>query len=127
MPFKTEMPGRPPVIIPSVFYPSTDCQTSPQQTVEQELSELPDRVADALGKWRFKTAEKKREYARLFLTFKANNAEREITNAELKCMVTNDKGYYQICLDEIMEESRYVRLYERLMCAKRSAAIRTAF
>lgn len=127
MSFTADMPGRPPVIIPSMFYPATDGVTVSQPTVEQELSELPDRVADALGKWRFKTAEKKREYARLFLTFKASNAEREITNAELKCMVTNDQGYYQICLDEIMEESRYVRLYERLMCAKRSAQMRTAF
>lgn len=126
--FTADMPGHPPVSVPSVFYPATDCVVGTQQeTIERDLIELPDRVADALGKWRFKTAEKKREYARLFLTFKANNAEREITNTELKAMVANDPGYYQICLDEIMEESRYVRLYERLMCAKRSAQMRTAF
>lgn len=96
-------------------------------TIEEDLASLPDRVADALGKWRFRTAAKKREYARLFLTFKAKNAEREITNAELKFLVTNDQGYYQICLDEIMEESRYFRLYERLMCVKRAASMRSAF
>lgn len=127
MTFTADMPGRPPVSVPSVFYPATDCQTSQQQTVEQELSELPDRVADALGKWRFKTADKKREAARLLLRFKAEHAGKELTMTELKAMVQNDQGYYQICLDEIMEESRYVRLYERLMCAKRSAAMRTAF
>lgn len=64
-------------------------------TIEEELKFLPDSVADALGKWRLKTAEKKREY--------------------------------EICLDEIIKESHYVRLYERLMCAKRSAQMRTAF
>lgn len=96
-------------------------------TIEEELKDLPDRVADALGKWRFKTADKKREAARLLLTFKAQHAGEELTMTELKAMVQNDQGYYQICLDEIMEESRYVRLYERLMCVKRSASTRAAF
>lgn len=96
-------------------------------TIEEELKDLPDRVADALGKWRFKTADKKREAARLLLTFKAQHAGEELTMTELKAMVQNDQGYYQICLDEIMEESRYVRLYERLMCVKISAAMRAAF
>ncbi len=107
MPFDVDMPGRP--------------------TTEDELTNLPDLVADALGKWRFKTAEKKREWARLLLTFKAKQAAEELTMTELKAMVQNDQGYYQICLDEIMEESRYVRLYERLMCSKRIASMRTAF
>lgn len=96
-------------------------------TIEEELKELPDRVADALGKWRFKTADKKREAARLLLTFKAQHAGECLTMTEIKAMVQNDPGYYKICLDEIMEESRYVRLYEQLMCVKRSAAMRTAF
>lgn len=96
-------------------------------TVEEDLDSLPDRVADALGKWRFKEAERKREAARLLLTFKAQHAGQGLTMTELKAMVQNDQGYYQICLDEIMEESRYVRLYERLMAAKKTASLRTAF
>ncbi len=96
-------------------------------TIEEELKFLPDSVADALGKWRLKTAEKKREYARLFLSFKASMADRNASTAWIKCLVENDQGYYEICLDEIIKESHYVRLYERLMCAKRSAQMRTAF
>lgn len=96
-------------------------------TIEEDLESLPDLVADALGKWRFKEAEKKREGARLLLTFKAQHAGQGLTMTELKAMVQNDQGYYQICLDEIMEESRYVRLYEKLMAAKKNASMRAAF
>lgn len=108
MSFTADMPGGPP-------------------TIEEDLASLPDQVADALGKWRFKTADKKREAARLLLTFKAQHAGEGLTMTELKAMVANDPGYYKICLDEIMEESRYVRLYERLLCTKRAASMRTAF
>lgn len=96
-------------------------------TIEEELKDLPDRVADALGKWRFKTADKKREAARLLLTFKAQHAGEGLTMTELKAMVQNDQGYYQICLDEIMEESRYIRTLERLLAAKKLASLRSAF
>ena len=68
-------------------------------------------MADALGKWRFKTADKKREAARLLLTLKAQHAAEELTMTELKAMVQNDHGYYQVFLDEIMEESHYAQLY----------------
>lgn len=122
MPFTAEMPVRKSYEAPC---PITDAV--PQRTTEEELNGLPDKVADALGMWRFKTADKRREAARLLLSFKAMNAGKNITMTELKAMVDNDTGYYQICLDEIMEESRYKRLYEKLMAAKKMAAMRTAF
>lgn len=105
----------------------TTKKTELTPTLEEDLQHLPDEVADAMGKWLLKQAERRREYARLFLTFKAKNVDREITNTELKCMVTNDQGFYQICLDEIMEESRYRRKLERLMASKKLASLRTAF
>lgn len=108
MSFTADMPGGPP-------------------TIEEDLASLPDKVADALGKWRFKAADKKREAARLLLTFKAQHAGEGLTMTELKAMVQNDQGYYQICLDEIMEESRYIRTLERLLAAKKLASLRTAF
>lgn len=95
--------------------------------LEGELSTLPDQVADALAVWKKAEADKRRESARLYLTFKAKLAGRETTAAELRAMVDNDEGYYKMCLDCVASESSYVRLYERLMAAKRADSLRAAF
>lgn len=107
MPFETDM-GRP-------------------STIEEDLESLPDLVADALGEWRFKEAEKKQEGARLLLAFKAQQTGKGLTMTELKAMVETDPGYYQMCLNCVTSESNYVRLYERLMAAKKTASMRAAF
>lgn len=98
----------------------------PSQT-EEDLNTLPDLVADALLKWRTKTALKKHTAANLLLTFKAQHAGQEITMTELKAMVNNDTDYYKICMDEVVSESDYVRLYEKLMASKKQASLRTAY
>lgn len=95
--------------------------------IEEALEVLPDQVADALEKWKKARVDKEREHARLFLSFKANSAGKDLTVEELKSMVKNDSGYYQICLDEITAESSYTRLYEKLMSAKKTASMRAAF
>lgn len=126
MPFTADMPGRPPVVVPSVFYPATDCVVvTQQQTVEQDLSELPDRVADAQRAWKTKEQEVKHEAARLFLSFKAKGLER--TGMELKAMVQSDPGYYQLCLDAVVAESEFTRLNEKLLASKKLASMRAAF
>ncbi|MBK6881280.1 MAG: hypothetical protein IPN65_03910 [Elusimicrobia bacterium] len=95
--------------------------------LEGELSSLPDLVADALAVWKKAEADKRREAARLYLMFKAKLAGRETTATELRAMVDNDEGYYIMCLDCVTAESAHVRLYEKLMAAKRAASMRAAF
>lgn len=108
MPFKTDM-GSP-------------------SSIEEELNSLPDQVADAQEKWKTATLEKHREYSRLFLSFKAKRVGGEKpTVDELKAMVLNDGGYYKLCQEEIMAESAYTRVLERLMAAKKMANMRSAF
>ena len=91
------------------------------------MSELPDKVADALEKWRFAETNRKREGARLLLSYKAECAGQEKTMTELKAMVQNDTGYYRACLEEITAESNYTRLLEKLLLAKKKMSYRAAF
>lgn len=100
---------------------------APYGELETDLAGLPDKVADALAVWKKAETSKRHEAARLYLTYKAKLAGRETTSTELKAMVEVDPAYYQICLDCVTAESEYVRLYEKLMSAKKSASMRAAF
>ncbi len=99
----------------------------PYAGITEDMSTLPDKVADALAKWKNAEVEQKREAARLYLTFKAKMAGDETTQAELKAMVQVDPTHYQLCLNSVIAESDYVRLSEKLMAAKRMASMRSAF
>jgi hypothetical protein len=95
------------------------------ENLEEILSELPEIVADKLQDWRMKTLERERVEAILYLKFKGDGEKR--TQDELKAMVKEDGGRYQAVLNEIKAESAYNLVYERLLCAKKKASLRTAF
>jgi hypothetical protein len=99
----------------------------PYVGVEEELRDLPDRVADAQRFWKAKEAELKHERARVYLSFKSKLVGTEPTQGDLKAMVENDMGIYQLSLDCVTAESEYTRLMEKLMAAKRLASLRSAF
>lgn len=97
----------------------------PYAGITEDLGTLPDRVADAQMAWKTKEAEVKRDAARLYLSFKVKNMDR--TSMELRAMVENDPGHYQLCLDAIVAESEFTRLNEKLLASKKLASMRTAF
>lgn len=99
----------------------------PYVGVEEELRELPDRVADAQKFWKSKEAELKHSRARVYLDFKAKLVGSDPTQGDLKAMVENDMGIYKLSLECVTAESEYTRLMEKLMAAKRLASMRTAF
>jgi hypothetical protein len=47
--------------------------------------------------------------------------------AEIEAMVKSDVDCYKAALNEVEKESEYVKLNEKLMAAKKMAAMRTAF
>ena len=104
-----------------------ETDTGRPSQIEEELNTLPDLVADARKRWLTETAKKKHEAVRLLLAFKAQHAGQGLTMTELRAMVNNDAGYYKICMEEVVAESDYIRLYEKLLCSKKQASLRTAF
>ena len=92
---------------------------------EEALESLPDLVADALEDWRRATLMREKEEALLYLRFKGEDNERSAT--EIKALVHSSDSRYLACLDELKAESKYERLYERLMSKKKIADLRTAF
>jgi hypothetical protein len=92
------------------------------------LGTYPDKVADALEKWKRATLERKRVGSKLYLELKAKSAGGEkITVKELEMMVESNQTHYELCLEEIMAESDHMKLYEKLMAAKKMASIRAGF
>jgi len=92
---------------------------------EKDLLELPDKIADSLVAWRTATLNREKADAVLFLRFKGGEEKR--TSDEIKAMVRVDGGRYDLVLKEIMAESEYNRLNEKLMSAKKICSLRTAF
>lgn len=97
--------------------------------LEQAMFELPDKVAEALRSWRAAELERKRIAGRLFLTFKAESADRgrPPSRETLEAMVESDQSHYEARLAEILAEAEHNKLYERLMTMKRIAGLREAF
>ena len=91
------------------------------------LDTYPDKVAEALGKFKTATVDRERLAAKLYLQIKAEFADDKITVDEIKARVKADEGHYRACLEEIIAESEYTALYEKLLCAKRESGMRTAF
>lgn len=91
------------------------------------METLPDIVADAL--YNFKTAgiDKERLHAKTFLELKARSVGEKVTVAEIDAMVKVDLECYKASLNEVEKESSYVKYNERLMAAKKMAAMRAAF
>jgi len=93
--------------------------------LEKSLSELPDKVADNLLKWRKATLEREKEEALLYIGFKGIDTKRTAT--EIKALINSSDSRYQSVMKEIMAEAEYNRLNEKLLAAKKSATLRTAF
>jgi hypothetical protein len=93
--------------------------------LEQSLDQLPDLVADALQAWRLASLEREKLEALLYLRFKGGEGKK--TSDEIKAMVRSDGERYTKCLAELLAETNYQRLLERLYSVKKLAALRTAF
>lgn len=95
--------------------------------IEAAMETLPDVVADALYNYKMAIIDKERLCAKTFLEIKARAAGEKITVAEIEAMVRADVDCYKAALNEVEKESEYVKWNEKLMAAKKMAAMRTAF
>jgi hypothetical protein len=97
--------------------------------IEKQLEELPDKVADALLVWRKCTIERETVEARLFVEKKkfALSGGGPAGDDYIKSLVRSEDSRRDACECEAAAEAMHQRLYERLMGAKRSAAVRAAF
>ena len=93
--------------------------------IEETLIDLPDQVANALSAWRIATLQREKVEAMLHLRLKAS--EEKMTAGDLKAAINNNQERYDMMLKEILAETEYNRLYEKLLSAKKRASLRTAF
>lgn len=91
------------------------------------LVEYPDKVADAEREFKTARLERERVEGITYFRLKAETAGQKVTEKWLENKVRVDDEVHQAKLDEIVKESEYNRLYERLLSAKKLAALRTAF
>lgn len=96
--------------------------------IVEVLGKYPDLSAEALKRWKIATLERKRVASKIYLEAKAKAAGSDkITVKELEMMVERDDDHYKACLEEILAESDHMKLYEKLMSAKKMANIRAGF
>jgi hypothetical protein len=95
--------------------------------IESAMETLPEIVGDALYNFKAAMVEKERLCAKTFLELKARSAGEKITVAEIEAMVKADVDCYKAALNEVEKESEYTKWNEKLMAAKKMAAMRTAF
>lgn len=110
-------------------------------TIDTILETYPDLVAKALYEWRVATAERERLEGKLYITLKAEgfltesqelatrglkSHSKALTVDDLRAMVKKDDERFKLVMEEAKAESEHTRLYETLMCTKRTAGIRTA-
>jgi hypothetical protein len=89
------------------------------------MDTYPDLVADALATWKRAGIEKDRIFARQYLELKARSVGLgKVTVSELESNVRATEEHYQAALAEVVAESEYVRVYEKLMSAKKQASMR---
>jgi len=93
--------------------------------IEDQLDTLPDQVADALSAWRIATLQREKIEAMLHLRLKAG--EEKLSVGDMKAAINNNQERYDMMLKEILAETEYQRLYEKLLSAKKRASLRTAF
>ncbi len=93
--------------------------------IEKSLEELPEKVSKALEYWRIKTLDREKIEALLYTRFKIENDGASAT--EIKAMINASADRYTAVLEEIRAEASYQLLYEKLLCSKRAASLRTAF
>lgn len=93
--------------------------------IEETLTALPDKVADALEVWEIATLDREKIDALLFAMIKGRDEKKSAT--EIKMEIQGHPEHYQSVLHEIKAHAQYTRLYEQLLAGKRRASLRTAF
>lgn len=91
------------------------------------LTDFPDLIAKAESDWKTAKVERERIEALAYFRLKAECAGAKVTEAWLANKVLVDDDVHRAKLDEIVKEAEHSRLYEKLMCAKKIAQLRTAF
>ena len=91
------------------------------------IGKYPDLVADAEKAWKIAKLERERSEALSYFRLKAQTADEKVTEKWLENKVRTDEEVHKAKLDEIVKESEYNRLYEKLMSAKKMASLRAAF
>lgn len=95
------------------------------QDIEKTLTDGPDDVAEALKNWRLATLNREKAEALLYVRLKGEDKDRSAT--EIKALIHADSIRHDLMVKEILAESNYTLLYERLLGAKKIASIRTAY
>lgn len=96
-----------------------------QSTQEENISRLPEEVAQAKFQWRKATADKKKLYAEMFLKFKAEDKEQSAT--EIKERIHGTQAWYDAEMVEATFEKIFDAKYESLMLLKKEMSQRTAY
>lgn len=92
------------------------------------LDNYPDMVADALAAWKRAGIEKDRIFARQYLELKARSVGLgKVTVSELESNVRATEEHYQAALAEVVAESEYVRVSEKLMAVKKMVGFKGGF
>lgn len=97
----------------------------PSDQLNNDLEDLPEKVAEALLEWRKSALNREKKEALLYLQFKNEVDKRTV--GEIEAMIESNDDRYDAKLKEAMAECEYHRLYEKLMSAKKMADLRTAF
>jgi plasmid stability protein len=97
--------------------------------ISAELHELPDKIRDALLRWRRATGKRMNTEAREFVKAKMSALEEKRPSGDdfIKSLVRSTDGWLALMDEEAAAESEYVWLYERHLANKKTAGIRTAF
>lgn len=95
------------------------------EDLERSLLELPDDVALAKRKWSEASLHRKEIEAEWFLHFKGSLEK--ATVKEIECRAQLEKEVHDSSMEELIAESEYIRLYEKLLSDKTIAKLRTAF
>lgn len=83
----------------------------------QDIEDGPDAVSKALEQWRLATLKRKKKHAMLYIYFFGEDPARKATF--IKALIENHDEYYNLILDEAAAEREYIRLYEKLLSAKK--------
>lgn len=95
--------------------------------IDEILEKYPDLTADALERFKTAAVEKERVYAKSYLEIKARTAGEKVTVGEIDALIKSSPEWYAAAMEEIKAESGWTRCNERLMAAKKQAALRAAF
>ena len=94
-------------------------------SLEEQLEQLPDKIGELKLIWRSKTLEREKTDAILHAQFKGENPER--TASDIKALINASKSHYDAVMEEIIAEAKYEQICEKHMANKKLASLRTAY